>query len=547
MEPGVHDIKVFYRLRVSADKPGHRTDDGPRTHVLYNGVSANSWLQPLGMGHRKDQSMPTKSLTVHDECRRTVIERARSAGAMLGRRHFETNRQTLGEEEVVQGVNIGFKREDTSVAKAAVRPESNRVRFSDRAVPLFQKNKDQCLKRELLIVKQRPKTAPSNLLVPKENGKKKEQLFDKLSITGIRRSSNPTETDTTSEKPRSTEKIHADKRDDEKDENSRQDDSKPDFKTLKEMSAAYNACLENFPYPLGMLGYQVVNPVGTAGSRLSNAQSVRLKQRQEDAPPRSITPRNRFEKQDKVHMERPISSLKPLLFNEDNVVKHGSGCPYRCKGCFSACLISEDYIEQSERQGVQSTKGETMDSQKKKVKRTAMNTRAKWGVKSSRRPVKELLREFPEPQLSEQPVFTVRTLRRRDLLEEADGAQDLEEHKSVPGPCLKNSVQPKGYRPAVVLAIKIKEAKLKLGPSKASETLTIQGACLLETPEQRSHANIDFTPNTQETVSENFRVTSNGQVLDVTGVAPGTVQATTQSDLEIAGSCKPQHSRYELD
>ena len=45
------------------------------------------------------------------------------------------------------------------------------------------------------------------------------------------------------------------------------------------------------------------------------------------------------------------SLWRPLLVGEDGgVMQHSAGCPYKCKGCFKACLVSEDYLQKARAQ-----------------------------------------------------------------------------------------------------------------------------------------------------------------------------------------------------
>ena len=34
------------------------------------------------------------------------------------------------------------------------------------------------------------------------------------------------------------------------------------------------------------------------------------------------------------------------------MMQHSAGCPYKCKGCFKACLVSEDYLQKARAQKV---------------------------------------------------------------------------------------------------------------------------------------------------------------------------------------------------
>ncbi|GFN77092.1 hypothetical protein PoB_000359800 [Plakobranchus ocellatus] len=38
--------------------------------------------------------------------------------------------------------------------------------------------------------------------------------------------------------------------------------------------------------------------------------------------------------------------LRPLMYtSEGGIIKHSSGCPYKCKNCFRACLVSDDFAQ----------------------------------------------------------------------------------------------------------------------------------------------------------------------------------------------------------
>ncbi|CAD5117167.1 unnamed protein product [Dimorphilus gyrociliatus] len=77
------DDKIFCTLRV-------HDSDGSTAHV-YNGISANSWLTPIGIGKRATPPL-------HIACVDTVRQRAQSANSILGRRHYELERQQFDEK-----------------------------------------------------------------------------------------------------------------------------------------------------------------------------------------------------------------------------------------------------------------------------------------------------------------------------------------------------------------------------------------------------------------------------------------------------------------
>ncbi|KAK0052814.1 hypothetical protein Bpfe_017668 [Biomphalaria pfeifferi] len=53
---------------------------------------------------------------------------------------------------------------------------------------------------------------------------------------------------------------------------------------------------------------------------------------------------------DQNYMPPKGTLLRPLLYNEDGaIMRHSAGCPYKCKECFKACLVSEDFMETQSR------------------------------------------------------------------------------------------------------------------------------------------------------------------------------------------------------
>ncbi|KAK6170099.1 hypothetical protein SNE40_018576 [Patella caerulea] len=51
---------------------------------------------------------------------------------------------------------------------------------------------------------------------------------------------------------------------------------------------------------------------------------------------------------DDSYSETRGSLLRPLLYSSEGAIKHSAGCPYKCKGCFKACLVSEDYLDKAQ-------------------------------------------------------------------------------------------------------------------------------------------------------------------------------------------------------
>ena len=99
--------QVFYTLRVSEDTET-KSEEGVKTHVLYSGISANSWLLPIGISVKKQrQSISVGHL--NEECRKTINERAKGQNGIVGRRHFELTKQQLTRQDFIAGKTIASK------------------------------------------------------------------------------------------------------------------------------------------------------------------------------------------------------------------------------------------------------------------------------------------------------------------------------------------------------------------------------------------------------------------------------------------------------
>ncbi|GFR57626.1 hypothetical protein ElyMa_001748600 [Elysia marginata] len=60
------------------------------------------------------------------------------------------------------------------------------------------------------------------------------------------------------------------------------------------------------------------------------------------------------------------SLLRPLLYTSDSgQMRHSAGCPYKCKNCFRACLVSDDFAQRAQQKRREETGLETRQSSKK--------------------------------------------------------------------------------------------------------------------------------------------------------------------------------------
>ena len=82
-----------------------RVQDGDTQHV-YRGVSANTWLTPIGLTVYKPGSLGPRGGQIPVPCAQAVQQRAKSANAILGRRHFEAEQQGLQPHEIITGKSV---------------------------------------------------------------------------------------------------------------------------------------------------------------------------------------------------------------------------------------------------------------------------------------------------------------------------------------------------------------------------------------------------------------------------------------------------------
>lgn len=88
------------RLRVEETSADNNTK-----HVIYKGVSANTWFSPNGFTN-KQMTSQQQQRHLAPECRTTIQTRASSASLLLGKRHFEQHRLQEGDNVLLQGEMI---------------------------------------------------------------------------------------------------------------------------------------------------------------------------------------------------------------------------------------------------------------------------------------------------------------------------------------------------------------------------------------------------------------------------------------------------------
>ena len=140
------------------------------------------------------------------------------------------------------------------------------------------------------------------------------------------------------------------------------DDKTLAFKSIKDMQRKLNKTLNEFETQKES---QEGNPC-TIDAKLHGST------RETGTRQTKIIPKNRFEL-NPIDNQAYRSRLKPLLYDEELDQQHSMGCTNQCKGCFRACLASDDYFDKPD-EGI-------------KVKRK---------VKINKRPLRVIKREFPE-------------------------------------------------------------------------------------------------------------------------------------------------------
>ena len=339
----------FHTLRVALEEGPGVTPGSPRTHALYQGVSVNSWFSPLGIANRERPS--TGYISLPDECRRTLEERARSAGAVLGRRYYEVGRQLLDTGSILQGKKMTTTMSArTARVKDLGKEGSSEEDFTppqrSRSRVTFEDDKDPTLetyKQEWAEESRRPKTAPSILHAGNSQDDQKESLcLPELAIKGLFPSqieTNPSGAKFTGG-PRSVSAAAM------RSQPSRLDETSTTYSSVLAMKEAFQRRINAQQLHIDQ-HVQIDNRQSACEPRDSLSRKTRRARGQ--SPKREfIIPRNRFETPRPRVL--PRSAFRPLVTsNEDSPGDSAryKPCPAGCKGCFKACLASAEYANVS--------------------------------------------------------------------------------------------------------------------------------------------------------------------------------------------------------
>lgn len=293
---------VYYKLRLK--NPVVDSDGSLRK--VFNGISVNSWFTPMGISPEKLQ---TPYSPVKKDLQTKLHERAKSASAVLGRRHYEIEKQEVKRDEILQGCSM-LKTKTTGIVQTSRKVKSASGRFCGTSTHSSGEVRSK-------ILLQRPHTC---------HGTRSDKVvYDKLSISAK-------SLELCHHKPSaSVMNIIEDKKEDLR--------LLSDFKTEHEMREAFYTRIGSAP---PSIQHVQSNPqVDT-----SNKSSTPLYWKTKSAYHRKqITTDSGCENSNDAECVSRGSLWKPLLYSDDNGKKHKAGCPYKCKGCFRACLVSQDYMD----------------------------------------------------------------------------------------------------------------------------------------------------------------------------------------------------------
>lgn len=332
---------VYHRIRL--EKP--LSDSDGKMKWIMNGISANSWFSPCGITDRSDKTS-TPYGPVSDEIRACLQERAQSAAAFLGRRHFELDQQALKTDEVLRGRNVYFKSEsDITEVK-----ESTKGRFCGKCPSANPKD----IRNKLLL--QRPQT--SYIVRSKVNV---DTNFIRPQIESLKIQDRK-------------QPVHSDKKstcvmcnhdntnvcnDEDDEDNKEKGDEDVKVKSVEECSGHRKSNKHSFKSARDMkksFGNRAYSAPPLSRMLKDNQEGALTHRPEGDTTPlywktRTIYHRKQLAGTDSEEVDKRVeflskgSLLKPLLYQQGTDLKHSAGCPYKCKGCFRACLVSQDYLE----------------------------------------------------------------------------------------------------------------------------------------------------------------------------------------------------------
>lgn len=307
---------VYCKLRVSHPV----LDSDGKFRKVFNGVSVNSWFSPIGITMSPQREQIPYS-PVNKSLQEKLKERAKSASAVLGRRHFEAEQQEVRKDEILEGNSV-FQTHSTDTARISSKILTGR--FCGRSAPKSIDTKQKPLN-------QRPHTChgtrPGKIVLQRPTTSQPEKLhFDKLSINA--KSLELPKSDIKKDSALGIAKVEA-----------KEMRMLSDFQTEHEMREAFVTRVRSAP----SCAKKVLSAVDIGDK---TKQTTPLYWRTKSAYHRKQMFLEIGGKRESEEDSLSRGSLwKPLLYSKDGGIRHKAGCPYKCKGCFRACLVSQDYMD----------------------------------------------------------------------------------------------------------------------------------------------------------------------------------------------------------
>lgn len=292
------EYRLFRVYRVSSLLPNAKGEK-----YCFKGVSANSWLYPIG-GKRDELTYsdgPYDSTGTKAQSRHYERLRRHSAVPEMHRNRFDEN--GIDKNEVLKGIQL------------ELRPD--RMTSEPKPGKRVRENKENSLKSRSFLEPidgntVRPSTCPGFRSRPTVSQSQPCELV--ITSTGLN-------------KPKDSNNINSNKHDFYKEYEhnaSKFDNTEVEKASLDEPINSTPAEKEKIrPY------YSRSEIVPSLFLKTRGAHSVTCD---------VLKPR---EKEKAKFKRGPV--LRSLLQKSSPMLKHSDGCPYKCKNCFKACLVSDDY------------------------------------------------------------------------------------------------------------------------------------------------------------------------------------------------------------
>ncbi|XP_064628509.1 uncharacterized protein LOC135488053 [Lineus longissimus] len=342
---------VLNELRVDKDIPDKDGALG-KLRIIYDGISVNTWLRPFGLTLKRGQTIDrSKGVELNDNLKNSIRDRAQSANGILGRRHFELGRQELSRHQVLIGRSLVKKAggsDDSDVTGSGERGGGDgKTRVSCRSAlstcrPGLSPRGD--VKRPFTGIGNfrdsvnRPYTAQPQCTV--RNSKADLPDLCITQIIGCRGDARICDT----RNKQYLVSVH-----DVRKQATILDDETISFRSISAMKEAYKTRVKSAPVTKHSATHaedqDCDNPRDQEHAKIAEDR-LGLK-----TPSNSHTTLKRWAfssgDRERCHTAAGTRSctLKPLLYSEECDVAHSNGCPQKCKGCFRACLASDEYFE----------------------------------------------------------------------------------------------------------------------------------------------------------------------------------------------------------